>query len=182
MIAMLMGVVRLTGTAGHHISLTMEATMPAPYSATTVANEFIALAEGAGRPLTPMQINKLTYIAHGFSLAVFRRPLIREAVEAWKYGPVIPSVYRKLKRFGSSVVDEQIAPPFLGRAELLDDDDKKLIRIVFDKYGYLTGSQLSHLTHKPGTPWEVNYTPGEYGTEIDNGLIRSHYTALLRPN
>ena len=72
-----------------------------PYDAATVANRFIELAESdSGRRLTPMQLIKLTYIAHGFSLAIKNRPLLDESVEAWRYGPVIPSLYRKLKSYG----------------------------------------------------------------------------------
>ena len=153
--------------------------MAAPYNPVTVANYFIEKAAEQGRRFTPMQIIKLVYIAHGFSLAMLHRPLIKESVEAWRYGPVIPSLYRRLKVYGSNGV-ESIPAMFLSlRAEELDPLDKQLLDGVFAKYGNLTAAQLSHLTHRRGTPWAESYSPDELGTEIDDALIRTHYATLL---
>ena len=41
------------------------------YSASAIANEILARATGAGVSLTSMQLIKLVYIAHGWSLAVY---------------------------------------------------------------------------------------------------------------
>jgi uncharacterized phage-associated protein len=154
--------------------------MAAPYNSVTVANYFIEKAAQQGRRLTPMQIIKLAYIAHGFSLAMLRRRLLKESVEAWRYGPVVPSLYRSLKKFGSSGVDEALAPAFFGlRTEQLDPVDQQLLDAVFAKYGNLTGVQLSYLTHRRGTPWAESYSPNELGTPIDDALIRTHYATLL---
>ncbi|WP_264941922.1 Panacea domain-containing protein [Sphingomonas caeni] len=128
-----------------------------------------------------MQLIKLSYIAHGFSLAINRRPLLSESVEAWRYGPVVPSLYRKLKSYGSGPVDKPISPAFRSlRAETLADDDAALIDAVYAKYGPLSGLQLSYLTHKKGTPWERAYRPDEYGIDLDDEDIRRHYEDLLR--
>lgn len=154
--------------------------MPAPYSATTVANRFIELASNNNKEFTPMQLIKLSYIAHGFSLAILKRPLLKESVEAWRYGPVIPSLYRKLKPFGSKPVTSPIASAFMGlKSESLDDEDRSLIDAIYDKYGHLTAFQLSNLTHRPGTPWAEAYEPDEYGTTLDDAQIRVHYATLL---
>lgn len=149
------------------------------YDATTVANRFIELAkQDGGRLLTPMQIIKLSYMAHGFSLAIRNRPLLNEAVEAWRYGPVIPSLYSKLKSFGNGGVDKLLSRLFT--SEALASEDTELIDAVYEKYGKLTGGQLSFLTHKNGTPWHEAYQPNEYGIELDDGVIGRHYADLLR--
>lgn len=149
------------------------------YDPATIANRFLELAEEAGRPLTPMQLIKLSYIAHGFALAINKRPLIDESVEAWKYGPVIPSLYRRLKHFGSNPVTGRVkSHPFRGHDEL-SSNDRQLIDLVFQKYGHFTGGQLSHLTHRPGTPWAETYEPNSYGMDIDDAVIRTHYATLL---
>ncbi|RYG38881.1 MAG: DUF4065 domain-containing protein [Burkholderiales bacterium] len=154
--------------------------MAAPYDATTIANRFIELAAKKGEQLTPMQLIKLSYIAHGFSLAINKRPLLDESVEAWRYGPVIPSLYRRLKHYGSNKVTKPIETLFGGiNPERLEEEDAKLVDIVFDKYGHFNGIQLSHLTHRSGTPWDITYKPDEYGLDIDNNVIRSHYATLL---
>ena len=57
-------------------------------SARAVANEFIRLAKADCKSFTPSQLMKLAYIAHGWMLALYQRPLITDRIEAWKYGPV----------------------------------------------------------------------------------------------
>ena len=59
-----------------------------------IANHFIELNPDG---LTLMQLLKLSYIAHGFKLGLDLGPLSRELAQAWKYGPVFPSIYHKFK-------------------------------------------------------------------------------------
>ncbi len=59
------------------------------HDARAVANEFIKLAKKHGKkPLTHMQLQKLVYIAHGWSFALGEEeaPLIADTVEAWDWG------------------------------------------------------------------------------------------------
>ena len=44
-------------------------------------------------------LNKLVYITKGFALATLDDGLFEEEVEAWKYGPVISSLYHEFKQF-----------------------------------------------------------------------------------
>jgi uncharacterized phage-associated protein len=146
-------------------------------SANAVANEFIRLAkEDDSRAFTPLQLIKLVYIAHGWMLGIYQRPLIRERVEAWKYGPVIPSLYHSLKRYGADFVS---GPLYLHRKNPeFDDEQKELIAEIFRAYGRLTGIELSTLTHQQGTPWSDTWIPGSQGRVIPNDLIAEHYKRL----
>ena len=68
--------------------------MSAPYSSKAVANSFLDIAEaGNVNDISPMKLQKLVYYAHAWHLAFLGQPLIREEVQAWKFGPVIPDVY-----------------------------------------------------------------------------------------
>ena len=146
-------------------------------SARIAANEFIRLAKEDGRLFTPLQLIKLVYIAHGWMLGIYGRPLIHDRIEAWQYGPVIPALYHDIKNYRSSFVQEPI-PTSYWRTPEIDKEEKELIGGVFRSYGRLNGVQLSALTHKPGTPWHDTWVPGSRGLTISNDLIAEHYRRL----
>lgn len=153
-----------------------------PYSAIKVANEFLRLAREStpARTLTPLQLMKLVYIAHGWSLALRDKPLLSDTVEAWKYGPVVPDLYQRLKQFGSSGISEYLPEGIWAFGPALNEDDKALVADVFSKYGKFNGVQLSNLTHLPGTPWAEVYEPNTFGIEIPDASISAHYKQLAK--
>jgi uncharacterized phage-associated protein len=158
-----------------------EAKNPQPHDARAVANAILAKATQRGIPLTLMQLIKLVYLAHGWSLAMLGRKLVKSPVQAWQYGPVYPEVYSAFKVFGSS----PIAAPARSRqtgelySEPLDEDENGLIDAVLDTYGNLHAFQLSNMMHKPGTPWSETFGGGRGAyDEIPDELIRAHYEQL----
>ena len=82
------------------------------YDVLTVADTILKIAKSKGKALTPMQLVKLTYIAHGWSLALSERDLFKNRIEAWRYGPVIPDLYQATKNFGRSEIPlERVGTP-----------------------------------------------------------------------
>ena len=61
--------------------------------AVTVANRFLAIAKKRGDTLTPIQILKLVYIAHGWMLGLYGRPLIKDEVLSDQEEDIIVQVY-----------------------------------------------------------------------------------------
>ena len=53
-----------------------------------------------GQPVDLLKLVKLVFLAHGWRLGCKGDPLIREQVEAWKYGPIVRSVYDAFKEYG----------------------------------------------------------------------------------
>lgn len=124
---------------------------------------------------TPMQLIKMVYIAHGWMLGLFSRPLIKQSVEAWKYGPVIPDVYYAIKHYRNNPVNAPISGLPDGE---FDDIESALIEKVRDVYGRLDGITLSSITHEPGTPWhQVVHRQRKIGrrVKIPNKLIEEYY-------
>ncbi|HEX8380936.1 MAG TPA: type II toxin-antitoxin system antitoxin SocA domain-containing protein [Allosphingosinicella sp.] len=142
----------------------------------TVANRFLALAEEREDALTPMQLLKLVYIAHGWMLGIYGRPLIKDRVEAWQYGPVIPALYKQLREYRGAPVTKSLPEPF--GAKGLDEAEDDVVRQVYDAYGSRTGMSLSRLTHSKGSPWDMVYQPGTFGEVIPTDLIEDHYRRL----
>lgn len=159
----------------------------------TIANEFLALAEGENKKLTSMQIQKLVYITHGWYLAICHDPLVDEIVQAWDYGPVYPSLYHSFKDFGSSPVErdyttwEDTEENSLGFKKIVPrltsthDRELDAIKSIWRIYGRMTGEKLSQLTHMPNTPWSKARAmyPGMRGIPIENSSIRNHYKEKL---
>ena len=158
------------------------------YKPVAIANYFIDLRAGQG--LTLMQLLKLSYIAHGFNLAIFDRPLANEYVQAWKFGPVFPSIYHEFKY-------ETPGKPIINHARHIDESgtlrkvtenfqptEKSLIEIVYKIYGKIDGWKLSSLTHKEGSPWYNVWYKGEgsnfHGVPIENHEIKDHFKGIVK--
>lgn len=140
-----------------------------PVAPSYVSERFLHRAADSGCALTPMQVIKLVYISHGWMLGLLDQPLIFETVEAWRYGPVVRSVYRKYRTYRANPIAET--------GELHDGQlhpqQQQLIDQVFDGYGEYTGIELSRLTHQPGTPWAIAWQAGM--STIPDELIKDHY-------
>lgn len=149
--------------------------------ARVVANRFLELAEADGQNnMTPMQLLKLVYIAHGWMLGLYNRPLIDSEVEAWQYGPVIPDLYNAVKGYKSGGVRGPLDLRWGSRAEELDAGENDLVSQVYGLYGHMNGVALSRITHAANTPWSQIYSPGRFGEIIPRDLIADHYARLAR--
>jgi uncharacterized phage-associated protein len=151
------------------------------YDAKVVANYFLELAEQDQVPIGPLKLQKLVYLAHGWHLAFFGKPLIKNEVEAWRYGPVVPSLYREFKEFGGSTITRR-ARGWDTDALKADADARRLIDTVWSKYGKLSAAQLSTLTHEPGSAWYMtlrNSSPFDRLTIVD-ALIADEFQRRRR--
>ena len=64
---------------------------------------------GRTNPSTPFRLDQARIYCSRFSLALTDRPLLDERfdrVEAWKYGPVIPSGLPFFKKYGGQPIEE----------------------------------------------------------------------------
>jgi uncharacterized phage-associated protein len=145
------------------------------YSAITVANVFITIAEREGKVLTNMKLQKLVYMAHGFGLA-FDKPLIKNEVHAWKYGPVIPQLYKMLAKYGAGTVTELIPSHEPDMESTLEAFE--IIKRVWNGYGKFSGGQLSAITHEAGSPWSQTWLKENFSV-IPEDLIAKHYRDLM---
>jgi uncharacterized phage-associated protein len=148
------------------------------YDARNVANEFLRVANSHDRELTNMQLQKLVYIAHGYTLAVLHEPLVKQEIEAWRYGPVIKDLYQALRRYGSGFVTEPI-PVF--PKEVLSETHKVIVATVEEAYSRFSGAQLATMTHRADTPWAKHYDHNSFwnSNPIPRGDIEAYYVDLL---
>ncbi len=128
--------------------------------------------------LTPMQLLKLVYMSHGWMLGLHGRPLINENIEAWQYGPVIPSLYEKIRQFRSSPVVSPLIADY--NESIFENIEKQLMDQVIEIYRKYSGPALSRLTHASDTPWSRMWNISGWKTIIPNDLIEDHYANLYQ--
>ncbi len=151
------------------------------FSPKTIANYFLELAAANGEAITPMKLQKLVYYAHGWYAGYTGQPLINEAVEAWQYGPVIPSLYHEFKQFGSGPISgkayEYDAGGVRPAAPPADPEIRTFLQNVFASYGKYSGIRLSEMTHAAGTPWDLTWSEckGMRGVDIPFPRIVEHF-------
>lgn len=126
-----------------------------------------------------MQLQKLVFFAHGWHLALKDEPLINTDVKAWNFGPVIPPLYKALKKFGNGQVEGPISRDGHDGTPPDGQFEKSLLKRVWDVYGHLTGGQMSTLTHTEGSPWDVTFAKKPY-EEISDELIARHFKSLQK--
>ncbi len=133
---------------------------------------------------------KRVYIAHGFSLAINHKSLLDnrfDRVEAWRYGPVIPSVYHSFKQYRANPItdktvvmewDAKDCVPIFKTPELEDASARKIVEMVWKRYLGLSDSEMVTLTHKSGTPWDVCYIQGE-NKPIPDEITELYYKKIV---
>lgn len=168
------------------------------FSVGAVANHLLDEAAKRGLSISPMKLQKLVYIAHGWHLGLGQGPLIDEAVQAWKYGPVIPSLYHEFKHLGNRPIDRDrvavaraVGPDRWTLEEFSLPQDgstgglvaRAVIDRVLEVYGRRTAIELSAMTHRRGTPWSETVVGQDLEQRqdlpISNDVIGSYYRARL---
>jgi len=152
------------------------------YPPLAVANAALEEAWAQGKQFTIMQLLKIVYIAHGWSLGLLNAPLVNEEPEAWEHGPVFPAIYREFRRFGSQPIASKAATPFGPLADAnLDNGQRSVLKSVVSNYGDMHAFNLSRITHESDTPWSKVYRNGAgRSNEIPAHLIQDHYKQLAR--
>ena len=110
--------------------------------------------DAQGGPLTHLRIQKLLYYVQGWHLAAYGEPFFGDRIEAWKNGPVCPSVWRELNDFG----DSPIRAGTVKAAENLAAPQKAIVRSIWEAYKKYSGPDLWQMTHTE-RPWLI--TRGE---------------------
>lgn len=137
------------------------------YSAKDIAFSIVNRGIADGKPVTQMQLQKMLYFANGIHLAKGKGPLLKDKFQAWRFGPVIPSIYDIYKLYGSDKINHTIwLTSGLGYGGIhkpveLDSDTLETINITWNTLKDIDAIKLSNWTHQSGSPWEKAYQYGE---------------------
>jgi uncharacterized phage-associated protein len=156
-----------------------------PYTAQHVANFFLDKAEEENLPITQMKLLKLAYFAYGWVYAVLDKALFLDEIEAWKHGPVIPSLYHEFKEFGSKPIDrkaicfdldtEESTTPQIDETDI---DTIFVLNTVWGIYKRFSAAALRDKTHEADTPWKEVFKP-YYNIVIPIESIKKYFSAKI---
>lgn len=143
-----------------------------------VANFFVEMAKRTPEDeMTNLRVNKLLFFAQGLSLINLKRPLFEEDIQAWDFGPVVPSVYRTFKICGSERIHE---PAGDFSFDMFSSDEIDVLLDVIRDFGQYTTSKLVRLTHAKGTPWDTVYQKDTPNIIISKESMKSYFLREVR--
>ena len=120
--------------------------------------------------LTLLKLQKLLYLAQGWSYVWDNRPAFIDDFCAWQYGPVNERVYETFKKYGRSEISEME-----GRSRIADESVRETLEAIWLEYGKLTAYDLVELTHSQ-TPWKNAYSNG---LRITNISIQTYFQSTF---
>lgn len=123
--------------------------------------------------VTNLEIHKILYLTHMTMLGRSKgqQELVYDHFEAWDYGPVVPTLYHRLKAFGNHPVQNvfRAFPDEKGTPESM------MIEEVERRMRHKTPGELISMTHYEDGAWAKNYRPGERNVIISNADILAEY-------
>ncbi|MBO5413006.1 MAG: DUF4065 domain-containing protein [Clostridia bacterium] len=113
---------------------------------------------------TQLKLQKLVYLCFADYLCDTGKELFTDKIFAFKYGPVVDTVYKKYKEYGYKPIEEETTDidsknisemPAKSRILFAEDGTEKILSIekTLKKYGGLSAAELVGLTHKQDAPW-----------------------------
>jgi len=142
------------------------------YNALDVSRYVINYSNDKGYDISNLKLQKLLYFIQAYFLIKSKgeRPCFDDRIEAWDFGPVVPSVYHEYKRYASMNIPAssyyyEVDDTNIWNIEKKDidfnnitDDDKQLIENIVDSFSNYSASNLVQITHKQA-PWQNAYQP-----------------------
>jgi uncharacterized phage-associated protein len=145
-------------------------------SALCIASELVKRRHALGQSSpTNLDIQKFSYFCHGWHLALLGEPLVDELFEAWRFGPVLPSIYSKFKVFSLNPIPAD-HPLIITENPLERDSDRsKLIDRVLAVYGNSSSLDLVKMSNVPDGPWAEAWISDKTSSTIDNASIKAFF-------
>jgi uncharacterized phage-associated protein len=104
----------------------------------------------SSKSLDALKLQKVLYYAKAWNLVLNKgKKLFVDDFQAWIHGPANAKVWHYFKGFNFSSQHPEIMSEKL---ELITEEDKKVLDLVWDIYGKFDGKYLEMLTHSED-PW-----------------------------
>ena len=131
-------------------------------TATDVARFLVQKFIDMGKPATNMKIQKLLYYAWiNYYKESSGSYLFNDEISAWKFGPVVETVYREYRIFAGTPITFTNKP-----VHQLSQPVQKFLIDFSTEYRDKTARQLMMESHGEGSAWHKNYDDVNRGRKI----------------
>jgi len=152
------------------------------YISSTIAGYFIEKSNQESAPFSVLQLIKLVYISHGWNLALNNTPLIYDRIEAWKYGPVMPSLHN-LFEVNNLSKNDLVEDFLIEETSCIKSNHKILLNKIYAKYKHMSGDKLTELMHQEDTPWHTVWDNKKGKNKpIEDAATKAYYSRQIDKN
>lgn len=122
------------------------------YDVFFISEYIIWYSNKIGVPVNNLRLQKLLYFVQAEFMVSKNSPCFLDKIEAWAWGPVVPSVHQKYKVFSASSIP--VARKVC--SSHIDKKDRELINGIVEQCNQYSTSSLAEITQNQ-MPWERAY-------------------------
>lgn len=141
---------------------------PPVADATIIADYFVrkSVELGEESDVNPLKLQKLLYFSQTCSLQYRKRALLKEKIEAGKFGPFIYSIWKDYEGYGRQVIPrpKHDLQPSLNH---LDEESKRILDETWKVCRDYSSWKLSDIIHEKQSPWSRVHEKRGEESEID---------------
>lgn len=128
-------------------------------------------------PCTHLKLQKLLYLCYADYLCKENDRLFEDNIYAYRYGPVIESVYKKYKDDNKTYDEHSSRMAFRSRIFVAEKGIEKVTSIdkTIKKYGNYTASELVNITHNTNSPWSKSGAGEIIDAKITDEIILEYH-------
>lgn len=142
----------------------------------SIAVEILNIATNNGDLISNLKLQKLLYYSQAWYLVNNNaEKLFEDEIQAWKFGPVVPSVYNEFKKFKHYYID--IKKINVSKCEKLTNNQKQFIQDFCTEFLSCSATELVAMTHNE-FPWQEAYRKAP-NTVISTESMYKYYSNLL---
>lgn len=143
------------------------------YNALTVARYIVDYCNEHGEGISNLKLQKILYFIQADFLVSQHKPCFFDTIEAWDFGPVVPSVYHQYKKYGSAIIPSHSADLSNILYEKISSKDKVRINAIIQVTKKYSAANLVKITHSQA-PWQRAYSRG-FNSTISNSSIKTFF-------
>ena len=150
------------------------------YTANDVAEFFINLSltnkidDDVNEGITNLKLQKMLYFSQAAHLVLHNEELFKEDIQAWKWGPVVVSVYHKYKTFKNMPLP--LPKDFVDK--IGDEETIHFLNGIWEMLNKYSASELMNITHSHA-PWKDAFEKGKNNV-ITKEALREYYKNIFQ--